>query len=131
MPEMSVYDLWPGVAVFSAEVVARYHSLLAAGQSLPPVEVYQIGECKIVRDGNNRVRAYIDHCRVTSTPFGSIECVPSTAKTPGPAALEGLRKMSGHYGCGPEAFARMPLAGHGEYEAVQTAVAREIFCKEP
>lgn len=131
MNTIPIADLSPGEAVLSADAVARHRATLDAGQTLEPVEIYKIKDRKIVRNGNNRVRAYVDHCRALGNDVGSIPCVPSRAHQPGPAALGGLLTVSGHYGTGPRAFEAIPVASRNQYERMQTDVARKIYRESP
>ena len=127
MNAVAVADLSPGEAVLSERDVARHCATLAAGEPLESVAVIEIDGHMVVRDGNNRVRAYVEHCRARGQDPGTIPCVPSTARPPGPAALDGLRKMARYYGTGPDAFAAMPVASPDQYETMQTEVARKIY----
>lgn len=130
MTDIPVADLSPGEAVLSQDDVARHRAAFDSGDVVQPVEILEDEGKKIVRDGNNRVRAYVEHCRSKSVEVGSIACITSKAPKPGPAALDGLRKMSRHYGSGPSAFEAMPLAPRDQYESMQTEVARRIYREE-
>src|SRR2546428_297668 len=106
MNQIQIDDLSPGEAVLSAEKIAEYRQTLERGEQLDPVHVYNVDGKLVVRDGNNRVRAHVEHCRGNGIPIDTISCIPSTAPTPRPAALDGLRRVSRYYGQGADAFAR-------------------------
>jgi hypothetical protein len=127
MSAISISDISPGEAVLAREKIQQHRDRLARGQKLEPIHIYPVGERQVVRDGNNRVRAFIEHYRDKNMPMPPITFVPSSAAPPGPQALEGLERLSRYYGVGVDAFLSMPIAGPKEYEAEQTRVARVIW----
>ena len=130
MNKIQINDLSPGEAVLSDVKIAKYRQLLERGEQFAPVEVYKVDDWLVVRDGNNRVRAHIEHCRANAIPLEAIGCIPSTAPAPGPAALNGLYKLSRYYGQGANAFGRIPIATNEDYETTQTTVMRKIISGE-
>lgn len=129
MNHVQIDDLSPGEAVLSSDKLAKYRQLLERGESLDPVHFYEADGKLVVRDGNNRVRAYIEHCRTIGLLVETISCIASTAPAPGPAALDGLRRVSWFCGKGVEAFMLMPVAEKDEYENTQTEVGQRIWEK--
>ncbi|MGO9122003.1 MAG: hypothetical protein ACLQPD_30870 [Desulfomonilaceae bacterium] len=69
---VKIDTLSPGEAVLSAEKIAHYREALERDELLPPVRIYCIQDRKIVRDGNNRVRAYVDHCRANGRQLDTV-----------------------------------------------------------
>ena len=130
MNKIKINDLSPGEAVLSDIKIAEYRKLLERGEQFAPVEVYKVDNWLVVRNGNNRIRAHIEHCRANAIPLEAIDCIPSTAPAPGPKALNGLYKFSRYYGQGANAFGCMPIATNENYEATQTTVMRKILSGE-
>ncbi len=127
MNQIQIDELSPGEAVLSAEKVVEYRQALERGELLDPVHIYKVNDKWVIRDGNNRVRAYIEHCRANGILTDTITCTPSTAPAPGPAAFDGLCRVSCYYGQGVDAFVRIPLATSADYEAMQTTVGQQIM----
>lgn len=130
MGKIQIHELSPGEAVLSAEKIAKYRQILERGEQFDPVEVYKVDGWLIVRDGNNRVRAHIEHFRANVLPLEAINCTPSIATAPSSAALDGLHKFSCYYGQGADAFVRMPVATNEDYESTQIIVMRQIISSE-
>jgi len=125
--QIPIDELSPGEAALSAEKIVEYRQALERGQQLDPVQVYNIDGGWVVRDGNNRVRAYLEHCRANGIPVSNISCTLSTAPPPDDAALDALHKASQYYGKGADAFMRMEVAQSADYKTTQACVARRIF----
>ena len=127
MNQIQIDELSPGEAVLSAEKVAEYRQALERGELLDPVHIYKVDDKWVIRDGNNRVRAYIEHCRANGILTDTITCTPSTAPPPGQAAFDGLRRVSRYYGQGTDAFMCIPIATSADYETMQTNVGEQIW----
>jgi hypothetical protein len=126
MRDINIFELSPGEAVLSAEKVAQYREALSRGEQLKPIHIFNLNGMKIVRDGNNRVRAYIEHCRASNIFIGKILCVQSSTGEPSPSGRAELREVSFYYGVGESAFLAIPVVTEANYLSTQAEVCRRI-----
>jgi hypothetical protein len=113
--QTKISELWPGEVLLVTERIARNRQTLATGGNLPPIHVHESEERLVVRDGNNRVRAYIEHCRQHGLPIDGMPSITSTSKPPTPATHILWEQIAERYGCGIEAFLALPVADENEY----------------
>ncbi len=125
MKTIEISDLSPGEAALSVERIAAHKSTLVSGHSFPEIHVYRDADLWIVRDGNNRVRALIEHRQAISQPIGSIPYVESDPP-PRPEAPQELRNVAHYYGTGSKAFLAMPAATNDHYMTAQVEACRKI-----
>jgi hypothetical protein len=130
MPVIAVEKLTPGETGLSLEAVQRHRATLAAGRSLAPIDLYAVGSHLIVRDGNNRVRAFIEHHAALGLPVPEMEFVWSIREI-SPTPLLGFRKMAAYYGNGINAFLGRPVAEPAEYGQMQAREGRRLFDATP
>jgi len=122
MNRIKIDELSPGEVVLSAERIDSYRKAFARGEQPAPVEIYYTEGKTIVRDGNNRVRAYIEHCTAKNDPVSTIAFMPSVAHRPTPACHDGLCRASLFYGRGANAFLNMPVGAGADYDDLQASV---------
>lgn len=126
MKSISIDQLSPGENVLSAEKVQKYRAALAAGRDIDPITVIELDGCLIVRDGNNRVRAFIEHFRAANRPWPEIPAVLSDRPLGGTASSM-LPLTARYYGNGVPAFLSLPCVSAAEYVVRQAVIGRKIF----
>jgi hypothetical protein len=127
MSSIKIENLYPGEAALSTEKVQMHLDTLRNGGTLDPITVTLLDACWGVRDGNNRVRAYIEFSQANKTPLPEIPCTETIFESFNTVSCEGFRRLMKHYGRGAQAFLKMPKAPPDDYEKVQTETARRIF----
>jgi hypothetical protein len=110
-------ELWPTEGVVCEERVKELTESLDAGKELCPVEYLELGGRKLVRNGNHRVRAWIEYHRKKGVLTPDIPAIPSKRNGPpsdwqGPAIAEAL-------GNGEKAFDLLNKVPRAEYGQAQ------------
>lgn len=124
---IAIERLTPGETGLAADRLAKYRLALARGDALDPIHIVMLGAQIVVRDGNTRVRAVLDHHAACGTSPPEIVFVDSTIPLVG-ESLRGLKKIAAFYGPGAAAFLRLPVAARpSDYEPMQAAEARKVF----
>ena len=113
--QTKISELWPGETLLVTERIARNRQTLAAGGSLSAIHVHQSEERLVVRDGNNRVRAYIEHCREHGLPIDRMPSIIGAGEAPKPRIHILWGEIAARYGGGIEAFLALPVADENEY----------------
>lgn len=127
MTTVAIEKLTPGETGLAGDRLAKYRETLAKGLPLDPIHVVVLAEQFVVRDGNTRVRAVLEHHAATGTHPPAMAFVFSTIPLVG-ESLKGLRKIAAFYGPGAAAFLRLPVAAQAsDYEPMQAAEARKVF----
>lgn len=122
--DISIEDLWPGEIVLDRKKFDEKLGILESGEALPPIIVINIEGKNIVRDGNTRIRAFIEF---TEKHKKAIKKISSEFVTPGANMTEEIRrnylKLAIHYGKGIKAFKKLPITNStAEYDAEQYRV---------
>lgn len=129
MDNISVHTLAPGELVLITEKVTHWRDILSRGQQLPPIEVYNLNGQWIVRNGNNRVRAQLEHWRANDIPTREISC-QITLKQPTPSAQKELCEVSSFSGVGEAAFASLPVVPQSQYYSKQKEQYRKMRARK-
>ena len=117
-----VNELWPYEGVVVTEKVENFKKCLANDEDLPPIEFVVLNEKKIIRDGNNRCRAWVEHF---GEPVPDIPCKKSEALlTAGSQQEELLLKGAEWCGQGVEAVLKIRKVPAKDYAEAQLQVAR-------
>lgn len=125
---ISVSVLWPGEVLLGDSALVGYRATLSRGGSLPPVDIIRLEDGRlVVRDGNTRVRAFIEHYAAQNRTLPDIDYRMTVASAPGPTALAGLSKVSRHYGEGVAGFLKIPVVSDADYEREQGRLGRAIL----
>lgn len=124
-PKMiSVSELWPTEGVVSEEKVEAWKEDLRSGRAMKPVEYTEIAGRKLIRDGNNRVRAWIEHHRDIGVEVPDIPAIPSNQGLP-PSDWQGPL-FAEHLGRGTGAFESLKKVREADYLEAQRNFAREV-----
>ena len=125
MKKMSIEDLYPGEAVLSKRAIDKYRSKIANNEYIAPVVTYFDQDIWIVRNGNNRVRAYIEDRIENGKPVGTVTCEEDAGPQRDHIRAE-LKKLALYRGKGQDAFLNMPVAGEDDYEEQQLQEADKM-----
>jgi len=125
MDSINVNELSPGEVALSTDRIAGYRAVLSQGGWIEPIHVYQDAGRWIVRDGNNRVRAYVEHCYAQGLPVGSVPCIIGAGPSH-PDSRQELSLAASYYDVGPTAFLAMPVANSANYLDVQGEASERI-----
>ena len=121
---IGVSRLAPGEAVLCQMSVDYFLNVLSQGSELPSITVFVDGSRWVVRDGNNRVRAYLEFCLGRNQEPSALVCV---VKEPlDPRARSELLLAANHFGVGVEAFLALEIVAPADYIAAQAAATRRI-----
>lgn len=123
--EIPVEDLWPGEPVVTEERVSSFRDSLARGERLAPIVVLNVEGRTIVTDGNNRVRAWVEHHREQSNQVPSI-VFQDAERTISDIASAEFNKHAAFFGRGEDAFLRIRKVPSAQYLSAQAEVAREL-----
>lgn len=131
--DISIDDLWPGEIVISREKFDENIRVLELGNPLRPITIICLEGKNIVRDGNTRVRAFIEFHEKHKKVIENISCkffIPDT-KMSKEEVKKNYRKLAMHYGKGIEAFKKLPIANSDEeYNAEQYKVQQILDSME-
>jgi hypothetical protein len=122
---ISIDELWTGEVVVSAEAVAAERAHLEGGGTIEPVSVIRIGNRLIVRDGNNRVRAWIEYHLATSETIPWIPFLPSDKPMSDDAAPE-LEMTAKYHGQGVAGFEKLETVPKADYERRSNEASKRI-----
>lgn len=131
MKYMPIDNLWPGEAAVAEEAVAAIVLRLSGGEQIEPVDILEIFNRTIVRNGNNRVRGWIEYYLGIEKPIPDIPCKLSDADPPSRTGMDAFYKISTYYGKGMDAFLKLPKVPKTRYEAVQTETLNMIYQQVP
>lgn len=125
--QIQINELSPGEAALSFERIAKHRQLIDNGEPFELVDVLKVDGWWVVRNGNNRVRAHIEHCQANGKPLDNICCSLSAALDS--RGLGELYKFSRYYGQCVDAFTCMPVATgtYADYIDFHGEVSQEIY----
>ena len=129
MNEVSISKLAPDEPVLMREKVASWLDRLTRGEQLPPIQVFEVNDYWVVRDGNHRVRAYVEYWLANGRPAQEIPC--EITSKPTPDNLEEIRQVSSYCGVGQRAFASLPIVPQDQVDSKRVEEYRKIRAHNP
>jgi hypothetical protein len=126
-----VSSLYPGDLVLSDEKVGFYVAELERIGRIKPIVIAALSERRVVRDGNHRMRAFIEFHRRQGGEIPDVPAVTKSLDANTPVDRYLARRWADfidYYGCGAEAFLHMnigPFATFDERRAAADAAIRD------
>ena len=119
--ELKILELYPGDYSLSGPKIERFKAALEAGAALPPINVYNLSGIHSTRDGNHRVRAWIEFylSRNQEIPPIPAEIVTPTLRELPRSMRRQLEVIANYFGNGTEGFLRMRVSRETSNESFE------------